>query len=671
MVSIFKVINVVVLAILLNEICERYTYYSIKTVLYFYLENVHHYVKQDASVLYHLWMVLCYLTPIMGATIADSFLGKYKTILYLSIVYTIGVFLTILGAIPGFGASLTHIFMIAGLIFIAFGTGGIKPCISSFGADQYENDPDAEQKRIYFFTMFYIIINVGSLISSITAPILRAQDGVCNSFEFFKREQQSTCYSLAFFIPFCMLILSIVFFVAKHNSYYKKEPSGDNILFKFCKLIYYACTNRSSNPGKSDHWLDVGLGKFGKKFVTEIKLALNIMWVLFPLCMFWFIFDQKGSRWIVQASQMNCYFNWFGKKILILPEQVVSLNPIFIVTFSPVIKFYIIPALEKLCKRDFTPFGIISTGIILVGFSQLSIALFEIKVSKDLGGPLNGYQLYNKAREPDYNATISKTLLEERMLNQTMLIEIQALGDGKKKQNYEIGLKKSDTGVPIINLINLSNTTLHMGGIGAEYDTIAMNKHKKYPVSSSSGADLLTKLILCPENQDVKNCTIESHDFGAGAIYVVIYTEEGDIKFDKKIPESTFSLGWQVISYALVTAAEVCISITGLNFAYSQAPKGMKSLLQSYWLTTTAVGNLLNMIIGKLSKGSSGSGTASLYMQAGVLFLSAAIVMYLGRSFQFQTPEDLQKIDDMEDCQGSDKPRKSSHEEENIPLKGD
>ena len=376
-----------ILAILLNEICERYTFYSIKSLLLFYIETIHGYTSSDSKLVYHLFLVFCYLTPIAGATIADSYWGKYKTILYLSCVYTVGVFLTVLGAIPGFG-SMATIFMIFGLIFIAIGMGGIKPCISSFGADQYEGDPRAEEKRTYFFTMFYIIINIGSLISSTFAPILRTKDEVCNKVDFLKNKSnppvKDSCYSLAFFIPLCMLVMSVIFFVSKQKLYYKKEPSGDNILFKFCSLLRHAWFSKKND--KDDHWLDTGIPKFGKKFVTEIKLALNIMLVLFPLCAFWFIFDQKGSRWMIQASQMKCYFDFpiFGKKHF-LPEQVLSLNPLFIVGFSPVIKFYIIPALEKVTKTTFTPFGIIASGITLVGFSQLSIALFEITVSQEVG----------------------------------------------------------------------------------------------------------------------------------------------------------------------------------------------------------------------------------------------------------------------------------------------
>ena len=59
----------------------------------------------------------------------------------------------------------------------------------------------------------------------------------------------------------------------------------------------------------------------------------------------------------------------------------------------------------------------------------------------------------------------------------------------------------------------------------------------------------------------------------------------------------TLSIAWQVPSYILLTAGEVMLSATGLEFAFSQAPKSMKSTIMSFWLLTVAVGNLLVAVV--------------------------------------------------------------------------
>lgn len=58
---------------------------------------------------------------------------------------------------------------------------------------------------------------------------------------------------------------------------------------------------------------------------------------------------------------------------------------------------------------------------------------------------------------------------------------------------------------------------------------------------------------------------------------------------------------WQLLPYTLITIAEVLVSVTGLEFAYTQAPKRMKSTVMGFWLLTVAVGNLLVAFTAKFS----------------------------------------------------------------------
>lgn len=61
------------------------------------------------------------------------------------------------------------------------------------------------------------------------------------------------------------------------------------------------------------------------------------------------------------------------------------------------------------------------------------------------------------------------------------------------------------------------------------------------------------------------------------------------------------SIMWQLIPYGVMTAAEVLISATGLEFAFSVAPARLKSLIMSFWLLTVAVGNQLASVVTKLN----------------------------------------------------------------------
>lgn len=112
-----------VFLIILNEFCERFSYYGIRTVLFLYLTNFIKIEQHSATAIYHAFTVICYFTPVLGAILADGYLGLYKTILYVSIVYSIGeIILTLTSAIP-LGAPNIVGPSIA-LFIIAIGTGG-------------------------------------------------------------------------------------------------------------------------------------------------------------------------------------------------------------------------------------------------------------------------------------------------------------------------------------------------------------------------------------------------------------------------------------------------------------------------------------------------------------------------------------------------------------------
>ncbi|KAG5684402.1 hypothetical protein PVAND_013637 [Polypedilum vanderplanki] len=73
-----------------NEFCERFNFYGMRTILVLYMTIKLGYSDNTATVLFHIFTSLVYFFPVMGAVIADSFLGKFRTILYLSCVYAIG-----------------------------------------------------------------------------------------------------------------------------------------------------------------------------------------------------------------------------------------------------------------------------------------------------------------------------------------------------------------------------------------------------------------------------------------------------------------------------------------------------------------------------------------------------------------------------------------------------
>ncbi|CAD5216142.1 unnamed protein product [Bursaphelenchus okinawaensis] len=135
-----------------NEFCERFSFYGMRTVLTLYLLNVLNFKKDDATTFYSFFTALCYFSPILGSLIADGFIGKFKTIVSVSILYTCGQILLAYSSTNNDKWSLHPYIDFLGLFIIAIGTGGIKPCVSPFGGDQFEK---YELKMISLFFSYF------------------------------------------------------------------------------------------------------------------------------------------------------------------------------------------------------------------------------------------------------------------------------------------------------------------------------------------------------------------------------------------------------------------------------------------------------------------------------------------------------------------------------------
>ena len=113
----------IVVLIILNEFCERFSYMSMRTILYIFFSKFLKLDPNTAVMIYHLFTVICYFTPILGAILADGYIGLYKTILSLSCLYFVGEVILALTSMIPLGAPEVYGPCI-GLFIIAIGTGG-------------------------------------------------------------------------------------------------------------------------------------------------------------------------------------------------------------------------------------------------------------------------------------------------------------------------------------------------------------------------------------------------------------------------------------------------------------------------------------------------------------------------------------------------------------------
>uniref|UniRef100_A0A804LGS1 Protein NRT1/ PTR FAMILY 8.3 n=1 Tax=Zea mays TaxID=4577 RepID=A0A804LGS1_MAIZE len=227
-----------------TEVCERLAYYGISKSLVTYLSTRLHEGNVSAARNFTTWQGTCYLTPLIGATLADSYWGKYRTIAVFSTIYFLGMSaLTLSASVPSFQPPQCvgsicpqptlsqYLLYFVGLYMIALGAGGIKPCVSSFGADQFDDtDPVEKAKKGAFFNWFYFCINIGSLISGTVLIWV----------------QENCGYSIGFGIPTFFIALAIgSFFIG--SDIYRFQIPGGSPLTRACQVVVAATHKRKTD----------------------------------------------------------------------------------------------------------------------------------------------------------------------------------------------------------------------------------------------------------------------------------------------------------------------------------------------------------------------------------------------------------------------------------------
>ncbi|XP_066154994.1 peptide transporter family 1-like isoform X2 [Euwallacea fornicatus] len=642
--------------IVTNEFCERFSFYGMRTILILYLTEILLYTETSAKMVYHGFAMFVYFFPLLGAILSDSWLGKFRTIFYISIIYAIGSILLALTAIDTLKIPQKE-FTIISLLLIAIGTGGIKPCVAAFGGDQFIL-PQQELQLAMFFSIFYFSINAGSLLSTFITPLLR------NNVTCFGN---NSCYPLAFAIPGILMVVSICIFGLGKPMYRIQTPKG-NVFVNVVSCIWYAVTHRKSGP--VDHWLDRSESKYGIKLVSDIKALLKVLVIYIPIPIFWALYDQQGSGWTFQAVRMNGNIGFYT----ILPDQMQVVNPLLILAFIPMFTYGVYPVLTK-CNLLTTPLQRLVCGGFLAavafGISAfVSLALektyptlpssgeaqlrmydptncnYTFTTSEFDGKFTNGYFVNTNIKVPHRNTTIYFTFESKSCGKPNCFIifnEAKTYGLYLTKDDcfwFDDDIEKSRDGYPLVR-------TLVSDESSVKYTNHEKSKTVIIPANSSHS---LYSIEIIGKYQ-VNDLDFEV-EFKLGGTYTVLVNELSAHSITVTNPNSIHML-WLLIQYVVITAAEIMFSITGLEFAYSQAPSSMKSVLQACWLLTTAFGNLLIVIIESLKLFELQSNEFFLY--TGLMVVDIFLLMFLAYRYEYVKDEDSSFVQEDEDAGFVDK----------------
>lgn len=414
-----------------NELAERFSYYGMKTILVVFMTQyimnrsgtVDPMSDADATTWYHYFSMANYFFPILGAILSDVLWGKYKTIMTLSIVYVLGH--------VALAVDDTRLGLSIGLTLIAMGSGGIKPCVSAHVGDQFTRTKKHLLEKIFGY--FYFSVNLGAAASSLLTPVLLDKFGP----------------HIAFGVPgFLMLVATVVFFMGRK--------------------VFIAVPPVGWKQYKNDVF-----SKQGKKAIG----SLSLMYVF--VAVFWSLFDQTGSSWVLQAEQMDKFVNLGFVKFELLASQIQAINPLLIMLFIPSFTSFVYPAINKVFKLT-APRKII-IGMFIAGFSFALLGIAQMAI---------------------------------------------------------------------------------VGG-------------------------------------------------------------------------ATPSILWQFFAYVILTAAEVMVSITGLEFSYTQAPNSMKSFVMGLWLLSVALGNFITAQVTSRLETIIVIGTPTYFwFFAGLMFVTALVFMLIASRYK-------------------------------------
>lgn len=470
-----------------NEAAERFSFYGMKTILVVFMTQFLHsaaggpdfMTDAESREWMHLFVASAYFFPILGGIAADAFLGKYLTILLLSIVYCLGHLCLALMDLPQplLAATLApRGWLLAGLALVAIGSGGIKPCVSAHVGDQFGPSNKHLLERV--FGWFYFSINFGSFFSTLLTPWLLRQYGP----------------GWAFGVPgILMALATLVFWLGRHR-FVHIPPRGPR---------YFAET-------------------FGTAGLTAI-LKLVPLYLL--VAVFWSLYDQTGGAWVQQAQQMDRRFlgiEW-------LESQIQAINPLLVLIFIPLFSLAIYPAVSRLFP--FTPLRRILAGFLLTTLAFAIVAH-------------------------------AQRLIDAEAVRFRDRVEPLVAADSIDPDATEAAIRDA--------------------GLNALADAFAGGR----PGGHGPAADV-------PGAPDAR---VEAM-VGAG----IAVPRNGD-PLTARWP----SVGWQILAYVVITAAEILVSITCLEFSYTQAPTQMKSFIMSLYLLSVSLGNLFAALVNTLMQDAAG-----------------------------------------------------------------
>ncbi|KAL7156155.1 hypothetical protein ABFS83_03G123800 [Erythranthe nasuta] len=389
------------------EVAERFAYYGISSNLISYLTGPLGQSTATAAENVNLWSGTASLLPLLGAFLADSFLGRYRMIIAASVLYILGLgCLTLSALVYSLGSSdcenaanntscspprLQIIVFFFSLYIVALGQGGHKPCVQAFGADQFdEQDPEECKAKSSFFNWWYFSFCAGVLVALSVLNYI----------------QDNLSWGLGFGIPCIVMCLALIVFLLGSFTYRFRVNSDEISPFlRIGHVFVRAAKNWHTNPSAISMEAEAQgvlpyegfeqykflnkalLGSKGSNQdskvcsitdIEEAKAVLRLVPIWATCLIYAVVFSQSSTLFTKQGVTMDRHIT---STFQIPPASLQSLISLSIVLFIPIYDRILVPIARSVSRK---PSGIsmlqrIGSGIFLSLLSMVIAALVERK----------------------------------------------------------------------------------------------------------------------------------------------------------------------------------------------------------------------------------------------------------------------------------------------------
>lgn len=444
-----------------------------------------------------------------------------------------------------------------------------------------------------------------------------------------------------------------------------------NIGLKFCVIVSFAQTaivERMKEPKtnkRRDHWLDYADEKYGKSLVADTKSVLGILKLFLPLPLYWALYELQGSRWTIQATQMDGDIGIYRIK----PDQMQLLGPLAIIVFIPTFQYLVYPLLARIGIAR--PLQKLSIGGLTIGVAVLISGLIELKVQAthaQLPEPGQCHlRIYNGAN-CNYTVRLEHNDPLELAAMDTLMLDI-IVNDFEANINYS--LTSSGPSNECFPLITGQLLVGSQHSISQHISSNGLRQFEDDPRKSRSGdpkirilfsysktitfidrrtmvqmlesrSDSLEPIQLPPGEYDVRvdGTTAALVILRPGSVSSLLIRAVSETRFDYRLveitPANSVHMLWQLPQYIVLATGATMYGVVGLVFTYSEGPQSMKSVMQATWLLTVAFGHVIDIVI--VGANFFQSQANEFFFFSGLMFLDMVVFMVLAKRYKSSSP---------------------------------